>query len=169
MLSFFLHTFSAFWLRSSVVSVLLSLISETWGISPDRLIRKISEAIWSIELWLIFVSSLWSACWQTLLYLKRDPSIAVPLGVAGIIIIITNFSNHSNHWITWLIHHNYHWLFTNQLMIMYKSLIDYQCKLQHHFQACPDEYLSKIDCRSIAWCTFGISHAYCDQYNNSCL
>ena len=28
------HTFSAFWLRSSVVSVLLSLISEIWSISP---------------------------------------------------------------------------------------------------------------------------------------
>ena len=29
-----LHTFSAFWLRSSVVSVLLSLISEIWTICP---------------------------------------------------------------------------------------------------------------------------------------
>ena len=29
-----LHTFSAFWLRSSVVSVLLSLISEIWDICP---------------------------------------------------------------------------------------------------------------------------------------
>ena len=44
-LFFLLHTFSAFWLRSSVVSVLLSLISEIWDIFPNRLIRKISEAI----------------------------------------------------------------------------------------------------------------------------
>ena len=48
----FFHTFSAFWLRSSVVSVLLSLISETWSISPNRLIRKISEATWLLKLWL---------------------------------------------------------------------------------------------------------------------
>ena len=43
----YLHTFSAFWLRSSVVSVLLSLISEIWDIIPNRLIRKIYAAIWS--------------------------------------------------------------------------------------------------------------------------
>ena len=39
------HTFSAFWLRSSVVSVLLSLISEIWTICPVLLIRNIYEAI----------------------------------------------------------------------------------------------------------------------------
>ena len=38
----FFHTFSAFWLRSSVVSVLLSLISETGSTRPFLLIRTIS-------------------------------------------------------------------------------------------------------------------------------
>ncbi len=76
------HTFSAFWLRSSVVSVLLSLISETWDIFPNRLIRKISVAIWfSYVLDSFLYARLASRLW--IIY-KRDLSIAVPLRVAGI-------------------------------------------------------------------------------------
>ena len=40
------HTFSAFWLRSSVVSVLISLISDTCSYVEHQLINLIFEAGW---------------------------------------------------------------------------------------------------------------------------
>jgi len=61
------HTFSAFWLRSSVVSVLISLISDRWS----RTIQLINS---------IFLPCLVpGAC----AILGRGPGIAVPPGAAG--------------------------------------------------------------------------------------
>ena len=61
------HTFSAFWLRSSVVSVLISLISDRWS----RTIQLINS---------IFLPCLVpGAC----AILGRGPGTAVPPGAAG--------------------------------------------------------------------------------------
>ena len=82
-----LHTFSAFWLRSSVVSVLLSLISEIRTKCPVPIwlgtFMKPSDRslLWILSSW---GCPLCSACRQTLCASKRDLGIAVPPRVAGI-------------------------------------------------------------------------------------
>ena len=73
------HTFSAFWLRSSVVSVLISLISDRWS----RTIQLINS---------IFLPCLVpGAC----AILGRGPGIAVPPGAAGGSLTIHNYQSAS--------------------------------------------------------------------------
>ena len=84
-----LHTFSAFWLRSSVVSVLLSLISETWSISPAEWLGRFLKPIW-LSRSVVFVFEQAFSCalaCELQKALERDLGIAVyPLSVAGFLI-----------------------------------------------------------------------------------
>ena len=82
--SLLLHTFSAFWLRSSVVSVLLSLISETGSISPAEWLGRFLKPFWLTEVICLFAcKGQFGRLRSSFDYHKRDLGIAVFPRVAG--------------------------------------------------------------------------------------